>query len=214
MIPGTYAVALVALVSACRGQVSEAPPIHVVPDMDWQARYNPQGESDFFNDGRAMRPLVEGTVAQGDTPEARAYCKGVGVSDPFCTGRTNDGAGWLSKVPFDVDEKVVRRGQQRFNIYCTPCHAATGAGNGIVIQRGYLPPATNLASQTTREMSDGAIFDAITNGIRNMPSYNTQITERDRWSIVAWVRVLQRSQHGSTADMPAGTQPDPQEIVQ
>jgi mono/diheme cytochrome c family protein len=191
----TFALALAAAaaLTACRGQTSDQPPIHIVPDMDWQPRYNPQGESAFFEDHRAMRPLVAGTVAQGELREDTG----------FHTGKVGDL--YLAKVPFDVNEQVLSRGQQRFNIYCTPCHDQTGSGNGVVIQRGY-PIPVNLASEHTRGLPDGEIFEVISRGVRNMPAYNTQIPEQDRWAIVSWVRVLQRSQAATVADVPAGTQ--------
>lgn len=194
----TFALALAATaaLAACRGQTSDQPPIHIVPDMDWQPRYDPQEESAFggFEDKRTMRPLVPGTVAQGRLREDAA----------FHTGKVGDL--YVAKVPFDVNEEVLARGQQRFNIFCTPCHDQTGSGAGMVIKRGYPIPPINLASENTRGLPDGEIFEVITHGVRNMPAYNTQIPEQDRWAIVAWVRVLQRSQAATVADVPAGTQ--------
>jgi mono/diheme cytochrome c family protein len=184
--------------AACRGSVSEEPPIHIVPDMDWQPKYEPQGESAYFADGRAMRPQVEGTVARGQLKDDEAFYKG-----------TRDGQ-FLAKAPTDevqtalkVDslEKLLHRGQQRFNIYCAPCHDQTGSGKGLVVQHGY-PLPIGLATPHPMSVGDGEIFSYISNGVRNMPAYGHQIPEADRWAIVAWVRVIQRSQHASLEDVP------------
>jgi mono/diheme cytochrome c family protein len=189
-IPGLALLGLVLSVSACRGQISEAPPVHIIPDMDWQPRYEPQEASDFFEDGRAMRPLVQGTVARG-----AAVIDQTG----FSTGRL--GGQPLQRAPIEVDERTLSRGQQRYNIYCAACHDQTGSGNGLVVQRGY-PRPVDLSGESTRALSDGEVFEVISNGIRNMPAYGHQIAIQDRWAIVSWVRVLQRSQHATIDDVP------------
>lgn len=181
--------ACVLALAACRGSVSEQPPIHIIPDMDWQPRYQAQGESAFFDDGRAMRTPPEGTIAQG------------GMKDtPFHTGKQGDA--FLALAPVEVDEQMLLRGQQRYDIFCTPCHDQTGGGKGTVIQRGFpLPP--ELSSEHTRAIGDGEIFEIISKGQRSMPAYGPQIPASDRWAIVAWVRVLQRSQHAGVDDVPS-----------
>jgi len=184
------AAAALALVAGCRGGTSSDPPVHVIGDMDWQPKYQPEEASPIFADGRAMRPLVEGTVAQGELREDDGYYRG------------KQGDTFLAKVPVDVDEKLIRRGEDRFNIYCTPCHDKTGSGRGMVVRRGY-PPPVDLSSERVRGLPDGEIFNVITNGVRNMPSYRKQIPVADRWAIVTWVRVLGHSQHGSLEDVPA-----------
>ena len=184
------AVFALALLTGCRGQPSEDPPIHIIPDMDWQPKYQPQGESAFFADHRAMRAPVDGTVAVGQLRE----------DDALYRGRRGDA--WVGKAPIAVDAKTLRRGEERFGIYCTPCHDKTGSGRGVVVQRGYpIPPA--LYGDHARGLADGEVFDIISNGVRNMPSYRTQIPVEDRWAIVTWLRVLQRSQHASPSDVPA-----------
>lgn len=180
-----------ALMAGCRGQVSDKPPIHVVPDMDWQSKYHADGESTFFEDRRANRPLEPGTVAHGSNHDAD--------TTGYWTGRI--GEAYVAKAPVEMTENLVRRGQQRFGIFCAPCHAATGAGNGLVVQRGFARPI-ELYSPHTRVIGDGEIYEYIAKGIRNMPSYGAQIPEQDRWALVAWVRVLQRSQNGDLADVP------------
>lgn len=187
--------------AGCRGQPSDKPPVHLFGDMDWQPKVQPlesgpmvtgaDGQkAPLFADGRGMRPLVAGTVAQGQLHEDEAFYKGM-----------VDGK-HVARVPVEVNETLIRRGQERFNIYCAPCHDKTGAGRGIVIQRGF-PPPVDLASDRVLQMPDGQIFDTITNGVRNMPAYRKQVPVEDRWAIAAWVRVLQRSQHGKIDDVPA-----------
>jgi len=196
---------MAAAVFGCRGQESKAPPVHFIPDMDWQPKYEEQGQSAFFDDGRAMRLPPEGTIAVGSLQ----------ADDGLSTGKV-DGA-WLQKVPDSVVDggggiqKLLAKGQARYNIYCTPCHAQTGAGNGLVWQHGYPVQPSNLASDHTRAMTDGELYDAVKNGVRNMPAYGHQIPESDRWAIVSWVRVLQRSQHAQSADVPPGQSIEPQE---
>jgi len=174
----------------CRGGKSEEPPVHVFGDMDWQPKYQWGEASPLFEDGRAMRPLVDGTVAIGQLKEDDAYYRGKDEKGEF-----------VKRAPVEVDEKMVRRGQDRFNIYCAPCHDQTGGGRGMVVQRGY-PPPVELPVRV-KQMVDGQIFDTITNGVRNMPAYRKQIPEADRWAIVTWVRVLQHSQNASIDDVPA-----------
>ena len=103
--------------------------------------------------------------------------------------------------PAVVDEVLARRGQQRFDIYCAPCHDRAGSGHGMVVQRGF-PLPIDLASDRARGLSDQQLFDTISHGVRNMPAYAAQIPPADRWAIVVWVRVLQRSQHATLADVP------------
>jgi mono/diheme cytochrome c family protein len=139
-----------------------------------------------------MRPLVEGVVAQGQLREDDAYWR----------GKAADGS-TLATIPITVDEAALKRGEDRFNIYCAPCHDQAGGGHGTVIKRGYpLPP--DLAGDRVRGLPDGEIFNVISIGVRNMPAYRKQIPVEDRWKIVAWVRVLGHSQHAAPADVPPG----------
>jgi mono/diheme cytochrome c family protein len=183
-------IALTLVAAGCRGEPSDEPPIHLIGDMDWQPKFQAQEATPFFPDGRAMRPLVEGTVARGQLRDDDAYWRG-----------RIDEKTFVAKAPIDVDEKTIARGQERFGIYCTPCHDKAGSGHGIAVQRGF-PPPIDLTGDRVRGMADGEIFDVITNGVRNMPSYRKQIPVQDRWSIVTWVRVLGHSQHASVRDVP------------
>jgi mono/diheme cytochrome c family protein len=178
-------IGLVAL-SACR------------QDMHNQPKYRGLRASGFFANGSSARPLVEGTVARGTLQEDEA----------FFTGKVNKVD--VKEMPFAVDQQVLDRGQERFNIYCTPCHGRTGAGNGMVVQRGFRqPPSFHI--DRLRQADAGHFFDVMTNGFGAMPDYRVQVSPRDRWSIVAYIRALQLSQHATAADVPGG---DPAKVPQ
>lgn len=167
-------------------------------DMHDQPKYRGLRPSAFFADGSSARPLVEGTVARGTLQEDEA----------FFTGKVNKVD--VKELPFPVDQQMLDRGQERFNIYCTPCHGRTGAGNGMVVQRGYRqPPSFHI--ERLRQADAGHFFDVMTNGFGAMPDYRAQVTPRDRWAIVAYIRALQLSQHAAAADVPGG---DPSKVPQ
>ncbi len=172
----------IALLAGCRGMTSEEPPIHVNPNMDTQAKYIAQRESDFFADGAAMRTPPEGTVARGQLREDTGYFN----------GRYEDST-LVADIPFEVTPAVLERGARRFAIYCSPCHGISADGKGNIMKYKYPIPPTNLMEQRIRDLADGAVFEVISNGIRNMPSYRQQIPPDDRWNIVAHVRALQKS---------------------
>jgi mono/diheme cytochrome c family protein len=182
---------LVALcVGACRGQPSEEPPVHINPNMDSQPRYDPQAESKFFTDRATMRRPVQGTVARGRLEDDDAFYRGLGPS----------GAP-LDRMPVPITAELLRRGQERYNIFCTPCHDQTGSGQGTVAQRGYIG-IRNLLDDYTRKLPDGQVYSAIAHGVRTMPSYGTQVPPEDRWAIVAYVRALEVSTTASLDDVP------------
>jgi mono/diheme cytochrome c family protein len=159
-------------------------------DMHDQPKYVPLRQSAFFGDERSARPLVAGTVARGML-HADAL---------LATGKVNGQDATV--FPFVVDERVMARGQERFNIYCSPCHGRTGMGDGMIVRRGFRRPPT-FHQDRLRNAPVGQIFDVITNGFGAMPDYATQIPPADRWSIVAYVRALQLSEHAALADVPA-----------
>jgi len=159
--------------------------------MHNQPKYKPLRESRFFGNGSSARPAVEGTIARGTLQTDAA----------FFTGKT--GAAFVSEMPFPVDQHVIDRGEERYNIYCAPCHDRTGSGNGMVVQRGYRqPPSYHI--DRLRQVEVGYFFDVMTNGFGVMPDYRAQITPRDRWNIAAYIRALQLSQHAQRSDIPGG----------
>jgi mono/diheme cytochrome c family protein len=162
-------------------------------DMQNQPYYRPLRESDFYADKRSERPIIAGTVARGHL-DADTY---------FYTGKIggNDG----DYMPFPVTAEVMARGQQRFNIYCAPCHSELGDGNGMIVQRGYKrPPSYN--TDRLRRAPIGYFFDVMTNGFGAMPDYEEQIPAQDRWAIASYIRALQLSQHATEADVAPGQQ--------
>ena len=152
-------------------------------------RYDPYEASPVFPGGASAQPLVEGTVARGYLDD----------DEQLYTGKV--GGKFADTFPFPITEAELNRGQQRFNVYCSPCHGRTGEGNGMVVQRG-LKQAASYHVDRLRQMPPGYFFDVITNGFGIMPDYRMQITPEDRWRIVAYVRALQLSHHATTADVP------------
>lgn len=186
-----------AFVARARVSRSEAPRVQIVQDMGHQAKLKTQRVSNVFADGRTMRPEMPGTVAQGQLHE----------SDHLYRGQIN--GQWATTFPMEVTDQVMQRGQRQFNIYCSVCHGLGGAGNGPVHQRAverqepkWLQP-TDLTSDAVRERPVGHIFNSITNGIRTMPSYASQVSPEDRWAIIAYVRALQLSRRATMDDVPA-----------
>jgi mono/diheme cytochrome c family protein len=159
-------------------------------DMRDQPRYEALEASTFFPDGMSARKPVEGTVARGELNEDEA----------FNTGKL-DGK-HVAEIPLTVDRALLERGQERFNIYCAMCHAPTGTGDGIIVQRGFRRPPT-YHSERLRKAPAGHYFDVMTNGFGAMPKYAVQIRPRDRWAIVAYIRALQLSQNATLDDVPA-----------
>ena len=162
--------------------------------MHDQPKYSAYRESTFFADGVGARPVVAGTVPRGHLNDDELLYEGKenGVS--------------ATRFPFPVDEAVMRRGQERFNIYCAPCHGATGLGDGMVVRRGYRRPPP-LADQRLREIPVGHFFDVMTHGFGAMPDYAVQVNAADRWAIIAYIRALQLSGHATLQDVPPSERP-------
>ncbi len=168
------------------------------PKMSWQAmaaqpRYEPLEPNNFFPDGTSSRPLVQNTVPRGFLREDTAYYTGKTTG---ADGKATD----VDQFPVPVTRELVQRGQERYNIYCTPCHAADGQGNGVVVQRGFAPPPS-LHDPRLRQSPVGHFYDVITNGWGQMPNYAHQIPVGDRWAIVAYIRALQLSQNANAQDL-------------
>lgn len=158
-------------------------------DMKDQARHEPLEASDFFYDGRSARPLVEGTVPRGHLREDDAFYRGL------------DGDGnFIARMPAEVDHAMLERGQERYEIFCAPCHAKVGDGMGMIVQRGY-KQAASYHTDRLRAIEDGYIYDVITNGFNQMQGYASQVKPADRWAIVAYIRALQLSRMGEVADL-------------
>lgn len=180
--------AVVALALAgCQGQTSTEPPIVPIRNMHEVQRYDAQSRSTFFDDNRTMRPQVPHTVAREM------------VVDPSIASGLSDDGQYLPTIPEPVIaeaggmEALLERGQERYDIYCVPCHGGLGDGQGLVPRVSRVPAITppTFHDDTIREMPDGQLFATISNGIRNMPAYAAQIPVADRWAIVGYVRALQ-----------------------
>lgn len=173
-------------------------------DMQDQPKYKPLGSSRFFADGRDARPIPAGTIARDELND----------TDSFHTG--GDNGTFLDTIPLRVDSALLRRGQERFDIYCSPCHGRTGDGNGMVAQRGVKIPA-DFHTDRLRSVPPGYIYQVIKNGYGAMGDYGDQIPVNDRWAIVAYVRALQFSRDATLNDVPeqergelsAGNHPQP-----
>ncbi len=159
-------------------------------DMYQEPKYTPLQASDSFSDGRSARPLVPDTVAQ-DQLRTNAL---------FYTGKS-DGTETRA-LPISLTVQLLNRGHERYDIYCAPCHDLLGNGNGMIVQRGFRPPAS-FHMQRLRDAPVGHFYDAMTKGFGAMADFSAQITPEDRWAIAAYIRALQLSQHAALTDVPA-----------
>jgi mono/diheme cytochrome c family protein len=165
-------------------------------DMQDQPKFFPQRGTSFYPDGRSARPQVEGTVARGQG-DADSY---------FLTGMIAGKEG--DAMPFPATREVLERGQERYNIYCTPCHSRVGNGLGMIVLRGYYP-AADFNTDRLREAPLGHFFNVMTHGYGAMPEYASQLSAQDRWAVAAYIRALQLSQSAKQADAPAGARAEP-----
>jgi mono/diheme cytochrome c family protein len=167
-------------------------------DMQDQPKLIPQRGSNLFADHRGARPQVVNTVARGQLRE----------DSYFYTGITQGANGYREEhdeLPFPATMEVLKRGQERFNIYCTPCHSRVGNGLGEIVQRGY-KPAANLHDQVRLAQPLSHYFYVMTNGYGAMPDYSAQLTPADRWAVAAYIRALQLSQAAKESDVPSGVE--------
>jgi hypothetical protein len=163
-------------------------------DMQNQPRLKPMRSNVFLGEERPRAPVL-GTISR-DLNETSYFYSGY------------DGTELGNRIPFQVTREVLERGRERYNIYCAPCHARTGDGNGMIVQRGYRrPPSYHI--DRLRQAPLGHFFDVITNGFGAMPDYSAQIRPRDRWAIAAYIRVLEFSQNAPARLLPAGKLPPP-----
>jgi mono/diheme cytochrome c family protein len=161
-----------------------------------QPKLKPYQESAFFADGQSARPLVAGTIARGQ----------LGIDAAYDTGKTGDLL--VDKIPprVKVDQKLLARGQERYNIYCSPCHSHLGDGRGMIVLRGF-PAPPSFHDQRLLDAPSGHFFNVISNGYGAMYSYASRIPTDDRWAIVAYIRALQLSQHATIDDVPNPNRP-------
>jgi mono/diheme cytochrome c family protein len=157
--------------------------------MNDEPRYKPLAGSDFFADGQSARPQVEGTIARGH----------LRVNQAYDTGRS--GGALVNALPLPVTHDLLARGEERFDIFCSPCHGRLGNGDGVVVERGFRsPPSYHI--DRLRNAPVGHFFDVMTNGFGAMSSFASQVPPSDRWAIAAYMRALQLSQHATLSDAP------------
>jgi mono/diheme cytochrome c family protein len=152
-------------------------------DMGSQPKNRPLSPSDFFGDGRSERPLVENTVARGALAD-----------DALATPKDSN------EFPVPLSAELLQRGEERYKIFCTPCHGLQGDGNGMVAMRGMKHPPS-YHQDRLRQAPNGYLYDVITNGFGQMYSYSAQIPPRDRWAIIAYLRALQLSRHAPAGEL-------------
>lgn len=184
-----FGVLAVSVLAACQGMPSEKPPIHINPNMDWQEKFKAQQVNPFFEDNRADRLPITGTVARGALQIDLDYYQGI-----------DENGAYIPRIPVTVSREMIERGKQRYDIFCAACHGGTGVGDGIVISYGYVPPPSFNEDRIVNS-PDGELYSAIYNGVRTMPSYRHQIPVEDRWAIVAYIRALQMSRAATENDL-------------
>ena len=185
----------VMVVAGKRGDMTRRPPIELFPDMDRQPKLRPQTENSFFKNGLSSQQPIDGTVARGS-----AY-----QTSPENTGKIPGTTNWVATIPVPVTRELLARGQQRYNINCSPCHGLQGDGKGITTKFG-MTVIADLHDATTRKVpqqADGELFNTISYGKGLMQGYAANVTISDRWAIIAYVRALQRSHLGNIEDVPA-----------
>ncbi len=184
-----------------RGTHFRKPSLYIFPDMEWQAKLRPQKPNGFFANGRSSQLPVAGTVARSAPFQTRDGPVFPYEDAPVNTGLVPGSTNFVEINPFPITAALLKRGQQRFNINCSPCHSQLGDGKGIT-QKIAAMPVGNLHDKRMVSMGDGEIFYVMTNGRNLMGSYGANITVEDRWAIVAYVRALQLSQLGTIDDVP------------
>jgi mono/diheme cytochrome c family protein len=190
-----------------RGEKGTNEPWEIFPDMVRQMKVRAQAPLNFFADDRGPRMPINGTVPIGyEMPEAQSPSPPESMPRAFSVGTDyvntgKMGSNWGTGIPVPVTQRLLKRGQERFNITCAMCHGATAAGNGITKQYG-LNTVVSLQDERIRKMADGEIFNTITNGKNTMMAYGPNLMVADRWAIIAYLRSLQRAEGATIADVP------------
>lgn len=176
--------------------------LYIFPDMEWQLKLRPQKDNAFFTNGTTSQLPIPGTI-----PRSAPFQTASGPVYPFedspvNTGRVTGTTNFVENNPLPITRQLLERGQQRFQINCSPCHGATADGNGITRKIGAMAVVANLHDKRIVEMADGELFFVITNGRNLMGAYGANVTVEDRWAVIAYLRALQLSALGSIDDVP------------
>ena len=244
IVLGVLALIPPVLIVKARSTTSTVPRLSFISDMDHQPKYKAQTTNTFFADGRSMRPQVSGTIAMGDLREDSKFYRGVSDDSAEATGSANKNfsintffaaiqsesealtvaderqktPNWVTEFPIPVDESLIRRGQERYEIYCATCHGIGGDGDGLVtlraleLEQGTWVKPTSLHAEPIRNQSVGQLFNTIANGVRKMPGYAAQIPVKDRWAIVSYLRALQKTRTATAKDVPSDVLPNMREL--
>lgn len=188
-------------VAGRRGDLSRNRPLQIFPDMKRQLKLRPQTANGFFANGLSSQLPQPGTIAQGKPIVVGGKEVYPFEDTPVNTGRVTGATNFVELSPVPVTEQLLKRGQQRFTIYCAPCHGQTADGNGITKKIGAMAVVANLHDKRIVELTDGELFNTASYGKNNMQGYAPQITVEDRWAIIAYLRALQLSRLGSVEDL-------------
>ena len=206
MLIGAALGAAIVGIAGFRGGLSRKPPIEIFPDMNRQLKLRPMEANSFFTNGVSSQLPPSGTIARSEPVQTIAGPVFSFEDAPVNTGRVTGTTNFVETNPLPVNEALLQRGRERFDIYCAPCHGRTGDGNGITKKLGLMPAVANLHDQRIVVMTDGEIFNTITHGKSTMAAYGPLMTAQDRWGVIAYLRALQLSWLGSTNDLPADQQ--------
>ena len=193
-------------IAGVQGRFSRSTPIEIFPDMARQAKLRPQEPNPFFANGVSSQLPPTGTVARSEPLQTTAGAVYRFEDSPVNTGRETGTTNFVALNPLPVDEPLLLRGRERFDIYCAPCHGRLGDGNGITKKLGVMPAVANLHDQRIVAMADGEIFNTITHGKGLMGAYGPLMPVEDRWAVISYLRALQLSWLGSVDDLPADQQ--------
>jgi mono/diheme cytochrome c family protein len=185
------------------GHLSRTPPLEVFPDMNRQLKLRPEKPFDFFTNGLSSQLPPAGTVARSTPVETLSGPVYFYQDVPFNTGHIAGTTNFVTLNPMPVNDALLGRGREQFNIYCAPCHGALGDGNGITKKLGVMPAVISLHDQRIVLMTDGEIFNTITHGKGLMGAYGGTVAAQDRWAIIAYARALQLSWLGTTNELSA-----------
>ena len=194
-------VAVVFGIAGLRGHLSRKPPILIIPDLNHQFKLRPEQPNGFFANGLSSQLPPPGTVSRSQPMQTVGGPVYPYEDSPANTGLITGTTNFVETNPLRVTPALLQQGREQFEIYCTPCHGALGDGNGIMKKLGVMPAVANLHDKRIVEMTDGEIFNTVTHGKGLMAAYGPTVAIRDRWAIIAYVRVLQLSWLGSTNDL-------------
>jgi len=202
---GIYILVIITLVSVLglQGKKSTKPPLEIFPDMDRQDKYLAQSENSFFADGKSDRAPIQNTVQRGNNIEVKevfdADYKNDRLENPsFYTGKESNGD-WVKGFPLEVNNELLENGKLHYDIYCSTCHGVSGDGRGVTRDYGML--AASYHDDRLRDMSEGEMFDIITNGKNLMYGLKARVKPEERWAIILYVRALQLSQNATLEDL-------------